>query len=311
MAIPIQLRRGTAAEWTSANPVLAEGEFGLETDTRKFKFGNGASAWSSLSYAADVSLYATLANAALTGVPTAPTAAGTTNTTQIATTAMVQAAIALAVTGVLELKGNIDASTNPNYPAGSTGDLYYATVAGKVGGASGKSVDIGDAVVCKADNAGGTEASVGTSWFVLEHNLAGALLAANNLSDITDASAARTNLGLAHALKDDTTAAVTVGYTVTPYNAGTKTTGTFTPAPANGNYQYLTNGGAFTIAAPAADCGISLHVTNNGSAGAITMSGFTVGSNVGDDLDTVDTNKFRIRIERINGVSTYSVQALQ
>lgn len=46
----IQLRRDTAANWTTANPVLAEGEVGIETDTRKQKFGDGSTAWNSLSY---------------------------------------------------------------------------------------------------------------------------------------------------------------------------------------------------------------------------------------------------------------------
>lgn len=46
----IRLRRGTAAQWTSVNPVLAAGEMGVETDTRKFKFGNGTSAWNALAY---------------------------------------------------------------------------------------------------------------------------------------------------------------------------------------------------------------------------------------------------------------------
>lgn len=46
-----QFRRGTAAQWTSANPTLAAGEFGYETDTGKAKIGNGSTAWSSLSYA--------------------------------------------------------------------------------------------------------------------------------------------------------------------------------------------------------------------------------------------------------------------
>jgi hypothetical protein len=46
----IQLRRGTAAEWTSANPTLAAGEFGYETDTGKAKIGNGVTAWNSLAY---------------------------------------------------------------------------------------------------------------------------------------------------------------------------------------------------------------------------------------------------------------------
>jgi len=50
MADIIQNRRGTAAAWTSANPTLASGEFGLETDTEKIKMGDGTTAWTSLSY---------------------------------------------------------------------------------------------------------------------------------------------------------------------------------------------------------------------------------------------------------------------
>ena len=46
----IQVRRGTAAQWTSANPTLSAGEWGYETDTGKAKIGNGSTAWSSLSY---------------------------------------------------------------------------------------------------------------------------------------------------------------------------------------------------------------------------------------------------------------------
>ena len=46
----IQVRRGTAAQWTSANPTLASGEWGFETDTGKVKIGNGTTAWTSLSY---------------------------------------------------------------------------------------------------------------------------------------------------------------------------------------------------------------------------------------------------------------------
>jgi hypothetical protein len=46
----IKLRRGTASQWTSANPVLAAGEIGLETDTLRTKYGNGSSTWTALSY---------------------------------------------------------------------------------------------------------------------------------------------------------------------------------------------------------------------------------------------------------------------
>lgn len=47
----IKLRRDTAANWTAANPVLAAGEIGYETDTKQVKIGNGSSAWSALEYA--------------------------------------------------------------------------------------------------------------------------------------------------------------------------------------------------------------------------------------------------------------------
>jgi len=50
MATRMQQRRGTAAEWTSANPVLASGEIGFETDTNQFRIGDGVTNWASLSY---------------------------------------------------------------------------------------------------------------------------------------------------------------------------------------------------------------------------------------------------------------------
>lgn len=52
MTATIQMRRGTAAEWTSANPVLAAGESGFETDTGRFKIGNGTTNWILLNYGA-------------------------------------------------------------------------------------------------------------------------------------------------------------------------------------------------------------------------------------------------------------------
>jgi hypothetical protein len=50
MAVQIQFRRGTASAWTSANPTLAEGEMGIETDTDQFKIGDGLTVWTSLAY---------------------------------------------------------------------------------------------------------------------------------------------------------------------------------------------------------------------------------------------------------------------
>ncbi len=50
MATRMQQRRGTAQQWTDANPVLAAGEIGFETDTNQFKIGDGVNLWSALSY---------------------------------------------------------------------------------------------------------------------------------------------------------------------------------------------------------------------------------------------------------------------
>ena len=48
--IQLQFRRGTASEWTSFNPTLAAGEMGIESDTSRFKLGNGATGWTGLPY---------------------------------------------------------------------------------------------------------------------------------------------------------------------------------------------------------------------------------------------------------------------
>lgn len=50
MAVQIQLRRGTAGAWTTANPILAEGEFGIDSSNNQFKIGDGITAWNSLPY---------------------------------------------------------------------------------------------------------------------------------------------------------------------------------------------------------------------------------------------------------------------
>ena len=46
----VKVKRATAARWASQNPVLAAGEIGYETDTRKMKLGDGTSSWTQLSY---------------------------------------------------------------------------------------------------------------------------------------------------------------------------------------------------------------------------------------------------------------------
>ncbi|MGB3044531.1 MAG: hypothetical protein WBB98_15230 [Xanthobacteraceae bacterium] len=129
---------------------------------------------------------APLASPALTGTPTAPTAAASTNTTQIATTAMVQAALAayIAAQDVLVFKGAIDCSANPNYPAADAGHVYRVSVAGKIGGSSGKNVEAGDVLTCITDSSSaGTQAAVGANWIITQVNLDGAVIGPASATD--------------------------------------------------------------------------------------------------------------------------------
>lgn len=74
----------------------------------------------------------------------------------------------------LVYKGATDCSGNPNYPAADAGHLYIVSVAGKIGGASGVSVEVGDSFICKTDGtAAGTQAQRGAAWNVVQGNLAG------------------------------------------------------------------------------------------------------------------------------------------
>lgn len=50
MSVVIQFRRDISANWASVNPVLAQGELGLVTDTGQYKIGDGSTAWNSLTY---------------------------------------------------------------------------------------------------------------------------------------------------------------------------------------------------------------------------------------------------------------------
>lgn len=51
VAVRLQIRNDTASNWQQHNPILAVGELAIETDTRKFKIGNGNQAWNDLPYA--------------------------------------------------------------------------------------------------------------------------------------------------------------------------------------------------------------------------------------------------------------------
>lgn len=103
----------------------------------------------------------------------------------------------------------------------------------------------------------------------------------------------------------------TTAVTATAANDGTKSSGTYTPAPTGGNFKYITNGGAFTLAAPTAagDYTIIVQITNSASAGAVTLSGFN--KTTGDAFTTTSGDGFFVFITKCNGFTSAYVQALQ
>lgn len=105
--------------------------------------------------------------------------------------------------------------------------------------------------------------------------------------------------------------ALTGGYTTTADNDGTFLTGTYTPDPAGGNMKRIVNGGAFTLAAPSAagDYTLVIQITNNATAGAITLSGFSKTS--GSLFTTTDGHDFFVYVTKCNGFTLANVVALQ
>jgi hypothetical protein len=120
MTSRLQNRRDTAANWTSNNPTLAAGEIGLETDTAKYKMGDGATAWNTLAYAY------TAGAAGATG-PTGPI--GATGPTGVSGPTGVGATGVTGPTGPIGVTG----PTGPTGASGATGAGGVEAVNAQVG----------------------------------------------------------------------------------------------------------------------------------------------------------------------------------
>ncbi len=95
------------------------------------------------------------------------------------------------------------------------------------------------------------------------------------------------------------------GANLTAYSIGSVSGGTTTLDCGKNPVQYLTNAGAFTLAAPASDGACIVQVINGASSGAITLSGFaTTPTGTGDTYNTGPTAIFALNVFRINGTAT-------
>ena len=139
-------------------------------------------------------------------------------------------------------KGVINCSANPNYPAADAGHIYFVSVAGKIGGASGTNVVAGDMLVCNTDGtAASDQATVGSKWNILEKNVdfSNVTITGGTITGITDLAIGDGGTGASTAatafsnLKQNATTSET-GVTVysgsTKALAGTDTASAMTPA---------------------------------------------------------------------------------
>jgi len=85
----------------------------------------------------------------------------------------------IASSDAMVFKNVIDCSANPDYPSADRGHTYRVSVAGKIGGASGVNVEVGDLLLCLTDGtASGDEAAAGASWAIAQANIDGAVTGA-------------------------------------------------------------------------------------------------------------------------------------
>lgn len=194
------------------------------------------------------------------------------------------------LTGLLDFKGSTDCSANPNYPAASKGDFYVVSVAGKIGGASGIDVEVGDAYFAEADNAGGTQASVGTDWSVIQGNIVGSTI--TELDDIPDVNAPSPSAGDVLTWDDtpgEWVASPPPGGGAFSIDDATDVDTTSTP-PNDGDVLTFDNGsGDWIPAAPSGgDLGV-LHVQDQKASGT-NGGGFTSGAWRTRDLNTAVVN---------------------
>ena len=280
MAVQIQFRRGLAADWTTADPTLAAGEFAIETDTDFYKIGDGATAWTSLGYSSFPAGSAPLASPTFTGTVTMADLVvnGTTSTINSATLTVDDKNIELgSVTtptdttadgGGITLKGatdktfnwvdSTDAWTSSEHVALATGkSIYIDSVLQLSKNALAATVVLADGVAGTTQAANDNTTKVATTAFVMTEvgdylplgggTLSGTVDAANQILQSPEIKdyAETTKAMVAHdvdlALGNVQTYTLSGAQTLTFSNAPTGTTaGSFTLIVTNGGSASLT-----------------------------------------------------------------------
>lgn len=261
-----------------------------------------------------VSSLAPKVSPAFTGSPTAPTQTAADNSTKIATTAYADAA----ATGAASGKANTASpafSGTPTAPTASPGtnSTQLATTAyadaSATAAASGKantaSPTFSGTPSAPTATTGTNTTQLATTAFVkaaIDVVLGGVSAAFDTLSEIAAAmmQKAADNLGL------------TAGFTSVVVDDGTKSSGTYTPAPLGGNYRKITANGAFTLAAPSTSnsFNMTIDITNGASAGVISFSGFVAGHPKGDAYATTNAAKFKLHVSKTDAGVTAVLEAL-
>jgi hypothetical protein len=149
----------------------------------------------------------------------------------------------------------------------------------------------------------------GTAYF--SGLITGTVTTANNTTYVNGKTEANLNVNnavtVSNGIYTQGGQTITGGFLLSPYDLGSHS-GTLTPNPTNGNYQYILMSGSLTIYAPDSDCAIDIILNYNGS-GSLSFSGYTTG--VGDAVGGGTGNKYLVSIRRVLGNSYYVVKALQ
>jgi hypothetical protein len=170
--VRIQVRRDPAATWAAANPVLAAGEPGLETDTGKIKYGDGVRAWNSLPYSSGVSLGSSVPPAAGTAAAgTSQDAARADHSHALPTNLQaqtIQASGSASVGGTLTVTGQLIGGTH-RHNAADINDLTAAVFSRIV-----SSIKAGANIQAEVDSAAQTitlsSTSAGSAPLVITQN---------------------------------------------------------------------------------------------------------------------------------------------